>query len=74
MEDKKDLKGMSIINLVLELTNLDTKISEYMLKKDKIDDSIETIKSDYNNIIKEIHRRFPPLVDDVNLQPKVMRK
>ena len=35
---------------------------------------IESIKYDYNNIIKEIHRRFPPLVDDVNLQPKVMRK
>lgn len=71
---EKDLTKTPLIELVAGLTEIDNRINEYLLKKDKIDDSIEAIKSDYNNIIKEIHRRFPPLVDDVNLQPKVMRK
>lgn len=71
---EKDLTKTPLIELVVELTKIDNKINEYLLKKDRIDDSIESIKSDYNDIIKEIHRRFPPLVDDVNLQPKVMRK
>ena len=71
---EKDLTKTPLIELVAGLTEIDNKINEYLLKKDKIDDSIESIKSDYNDIIKEIHRRFPPLVDDVNLQPKVMRK
>ena len=71
---EKDVTKTPLIELVVELTKIDNKINEYLLKKDRIDDSIESIKSDYNDIIKEIHRRFPPLVDDVNLQPKVMRK
>ena len=75
MENKKDLTKTSLIDLVKKLSEIDNKLDECLLiKKSKLDIDIEQTISEYNDIIKEIHRRFPPLVNDVNLQPKVVKK
>lgn len=74
MENKRDLTKIPLIDLVKGLSNLDRRITELMLEKDGNDDAIEYVKIEYNNIIGEIIRRFPPLKDDVNLQPKTLKK
>ena len=74
MEDKKDLTKTPLIDLVKCLSFLDRQITELLIENGGKDDIIEQVKIEYNAIIEEIIRRFPPLKDDVNLQPKVLRK
>ena len=74
MKDKKDLSKVSLIQLVMRLTDIDNELNEYSLRKNKIQDKIESIKYEYNDIIYELYNRFPPLMDDPNIQPKVMKK
>ena len=74
MEDKKDLTKTPLIDLVKSLSFLDRQITELLIENGGKDDIIEQVKIEYNAIIEEIIRRFPPLKDDVNLQPKVLRK
>ena len=74
MENKKDLTKTPLIDLVKKLSEIDNKLDECLLIKSELDITIEQTTSEYNDIIKEIHRRFPPLVNDVNLQPKVVKK
>ena len=74
MKDKKDLSKVSLIELVIRLTDIDNELNEYSLRKNKIQDKIESIKYEYNDIIYELYNRFPPLMDDPNIQPKVMKK
>ena len=72
MKNKKDLTKTPLIDLVKDLSKLDIKVTELSIRKHDSDE-IEQVKTEYNSIIGEIVRRFPPLKDDVNLQPKVLR-
>lgn len=72
MKDKKDLTKEPLINLVKDLSRLDIRVTELSIKEHDSEE-IEQVKTEYNSIIGEIVRRFPPLKDDVNLQPKVLR-
>ena len=73
MKDKKDLTKTPLIDLVKDLSKLDIKVTELSIRNHNSDE-VEQVKMEYNDIISEIIRRFPPLKDDVNLQPMVLRK
>lgn len=69
----KDLTKEPLIDLVKDLSKLDVKVTELSIR-DHYSEEIDRVKMEYNDIINEIVRRFPPLKDDVNLQPMVLRK
>ena len=72
MENKKDLTKTPLVDLLNSLSLLNIKL---MIEKDRAnEDTIEKLKISYNEIIMEITRRFPPLSNDVNFQPKVLKK
>lgn len=73
MKDKKDLTKTPLIDLVKDLSKLDIKVTELSIRNHSSSE-IEQVKMEYNDIINEIVRRFPPLKDDVNLQPMVLKK
>lgn len=64
---KEDITKEPLINLIKNLTDLQTKI-------DMLELETEYAKKEYNKIISEIVRRFPNLENDVNLQPKTLGK
>ena len=64
---KEDITKEPLINLIKNLTDLQTKI-------DMLELETEYAKKEYNKIISEIVRRFPNLENDVNLKPKTLGK
>lgn len=64
---KEDIIKEPLINLIKNLTDLQTKI-------DMLELETEYAKKEYNKIISELVRRFPNLEDDINLQPKTLKK
>lgn len=69
----KDLTKEPLIDLVKDLSKLDIKVTELSIR-DHYSEEIDKVKMEYNAIINEIVRRFPPLKDDVNLQPMILKK
>ena len=74
MEDKKDLSKVPLITLLIRLDDIDAKLTGLLIKREETDYSLEELKIEYNEIIEEIHKRFPPLKKDAVFQPKVMKK
>ena len=74
MKEKKDLTRTPLIELINSLTEIDKELGIILVQKDKLYKRTTELKKEYNDIIYELHRRFPPLENDVNLQPKVIRK
>ena len=74
MEKNKDIRKTPLIDLVLGLTNIDKELGQIMVEKDRLYRRTTSLKKEYNEIIAEIVRRFPPLENDINLQPKKLRK
>lgn len=73
-DSMRDLTKEPLIDLVNRLDIIDTKLTGLLLRKEEVNYNLETLKMEYNNIIKELHRRFPPLAKDDAFQPKVMKK
>ena len=69
----KDLTKEPLIDLVKDLSKLDIKVTELSIRG-HYSEEIDKVKMEYNDIINEIVRRFPPLKDDVNLQPMTLKK
>ena len=40
----------------------------------EINEEINKLEIEHNQIIQELHNRLPHLKDDVDIQPKVLRK
>ena len=74
MKEKKDLTRTPLIELINSLTNIDKELGMILVQRDRLYKRTTELKKEYNDIIYELHRRFPPLENDVNLQPKVIRK
>lgn len=74
MKEKKDLTKTPLIDLINSLTNIDKELGIILVQKDRLYKRTTELKKEYNDIIYELHRRFPPLKNDVNLQPKTLRK
>ena len=74
MKEKKDLTRTPLIELINSLTEIDKELGMILVQRDRLYKRTTELKKDYNDIIYELHRRFPPLENDVNLQPKTIRK
>ena len=74
MKEKKDLTKTPLIELIYSLTDIDKELGMILVQKDRLYKRTTELKKEYNDIIYELHRRFPPLENDVNLQPKTLRK
>ena len=57
---KKDFEKMSLIDLTNRLNQIDAEKRE--------------LDIEYNKIVHELWDRIPSLKDDVNMQPKVLKK
>ena len=71
---EEDITKVPLITLIDRLTSIDTQLGMLEVRRDRIDIKLEQLKIEYNTIISEIVRRFPPLENDVNLQPKTLGK
>lgn len=47
---------------------------ELCQRMNQINQEINQLQIEYNRIIAELHNRLPHLKDDVDIQPKVLRK
>lgn len=74
MKEKKDLTKTPLIDLINSLTNIDKELGIILVQKDRLYKRTTELKKEYNDIIYELYRRFPPLENDVNIQPKTLRK
>lgn len=74
MKEKKDLTRTPLIDLINSLTEIDKELGMILVQRDRLYKRTTELKKEYNDIIYELHRRFPPLENDVNLQPKILRK
>lgn len=74
MKEKKDLTKTSLIELIYSLTDIDKELGMILVQKDRLYKRTTELKKEYNDIIYELYRRFPPLENDVNIQPKTLRK
>lgn len=70
----EDITKESLISLVNRLTEIDNQLGLFLVKIDRLNNEIDLMKIEYNKIVSEIHRRFPPLKNDTNLQPKTLGK
>lgn len=71
---EEDITKVPLITLIDRLTAIDNALGMLDVKRDRLDNEIESIKIEYNKIICELYRRFPPLENDINIQPKTLRK
>ena len=74
MKEKKDLTRTPLIDLINSLTEIDKELGMILVQKDRLYKRTTELKKEYNDIIYELYRRFPPLENDVNIQPKTLRK
>lgn len=74
MKEKKDLTRTPLIELINSLTEIDKELGMILVQKDRLYKRTTELKKEYNDIIYELYRRFPPLENDVNIQPKTLRK
>lgn len=74
MKEKKDLTKTPLIDLINSLTNIDKELGMILVQRDRLYKRTTELKKEYNDIIYELYRRFPPLENDVNIQPKTLRK
>ena len=74
MKEKKDLTRTPLIELINSLTEIDKELGMILVQRDRLYKRITELKKEYNDIIYELYRRFPPLKNDVNIQPKTLRK
>lgn len=74
MKEKKDLTKTPLIELIYSLTDIDKELGMILVQKDRLYKRTTELKKEYNDIIYELYRRFPPLENDVNIQPKTLRK
>lgn len=74
MKEKKDLTRTPLIELINNLTEIDKELGMILVQRDRLYKRTTELKKEYNDIIYELYRRFPPLENDVNIQPKTLRK
>lgn len=74
MKEQKDLTSVPLVDLITDLTMLDQEIGMIQVQINDLYKKSIKLTEKYNDIINELHRRFPPLENDINLQPKTLRR
>lgn len=73
-----DLSEKTVFDLANRMNQINREIMNLELERNRVvrelNREIMNLELEYNGVVQELHVRIPKLKDDVDIQPKVLRK